>query len=131
MTDQVPGIILCALALLMFIICVKRGYSNGFALELRKLISIAVAIICLILIIALKGAVSDHKYSSAIVIAGAIVILSLGWKFIRMVMGLLSGLTELPILGALNSLLGAAAGAMECIAIIWIVYKVYMTLTGS
>lgn len=131
MTDQVRGLILCALALLMLIVCVKRGYSNGFARELRKLISIAVAIICLILIIALKGAVSDHKYSSAIVIAGAIVILSLGWKFIRMVMGLLSGLTELPILGTLDSLLGAAAGAVECVAIIWIVYKVYMTFTGA
>ncbi len=131
MTEQVRDLVLCALALLMLIVCVKRGYANGFAWELRKLISIAVAVICLILIIALKGAVSDHKYSSAIVIAGAIVILSLGWKFIRMVMGLLSGLTELPVLGTLDSLLGAVAGALECAAVIWIVYRIYMTLTGS
>ncbi len=131
MTDQVRNIILVGLALLMLIVCVKRGYSNGFALELRKLISIAVAVICLILIVALHGAFKDQKYSSAIVIAGAIVILSLGWKFIRMVMGLLSGLTELPVLGMLDSLMGALAGAVECFAVIWIIYKIYMTLAAG
>ena len=129
MTPEIRNIILCVTAVILLVICVRRGYSNGFAKELRKLISIAVAFICLVLILALRGAFKDHQYGSAIVIAGAIVILSLGWKFIRMVLGLLSGFTELPIIGTLDSLLGAVAGALECAGVIWIIYKIYEVVT--
>ncbi|MBO4899033.1 MAG: CvpA family protein [Lachnospiraceae bacterium] len=125
MTPEIRNLILCVVAALFLIVCVRRGYSNGFAKELRKLISIAVAFICLVLILALRGAFRDRQYGSAIVIAGAIVILSLGWKFVRMVLGLLSGFTELPIVSTLDSLLGAAAGALECAGVIWIIYKIY------
>ena len=131
MNANIYGIIACVLAVLFFIVCVRRGYAAGFAKELRKLISIAVAFICLILILALRGAVKDHQYGSAIVIIGAIVILSLGWKFIRMVLGLLSGFTELPVIGTLDSLLGAVAGALECAGIIWMIVKIYGVISGQ
>ena len=131
MTPEIRNLILCILAVLFLIACVRRGYSNGFAKELRKLISIAVAFICLVLILALRGAVKDHQYGSAIVIVGAIIILSLGWKFIRMVLGLLSGFTELPIVSTLDSLLGAVAGALECAGVVWIIFKIYEFVTGQ
>ena len=131
MTPEIRNIILCILAVLFLIVCVRRGYSNGFAREIKKLISIAVAFVCLILILALRGAFKDQQYGSAIVIAGAIVILSLGWKFVRMVLGLLSGFTELPIISTLDSLLGAVAGALECAGVIWIIYKIYEVVTGQ
>ena len=131
MTPQIRNIILCILALLFVIMTVRRGYLNGFAKELRKLISIAVALVCLVLILALRGALKDHQYGTVIVIAGAIVILSLGWKFIRTVLDLLSGFTELPIVSTVDSLLGAAAGILECAGVLWIIFKIYEVVTGQ
>ncbi len=131
MTEQIRNIILCVLAVLFFIVCIKRGYGNGLTIEIKKLLSIAVAVICILLILVLKRAVSEHQYGTVIVVAGAIVILSFGWKFIRMIIGLLSGLKELPILGSLDAILGGLAGAVEGAAVIWIIYKVFCAFTGQ
>ncbi|MCR5595077.1 MAG: CvpA family protein [Lachnospiraceae bacterium] len=131
MTEQLRLVILCILAVLLLFICVKRGYSNGLAVEIKKLAGIVVALICIILIIALRGAFSDNEYGTAFVIIGAVVILSMGWKFVKMVLGLLSGLKDLPVIGWLDSLLGALIGAAECAAIIWIAMRIYRTVMGS
>ena len=112
------GIIIC-------ILFMKNGYKKGAFDELRSLLGVVVAVICIFLILILKSAVSERTYGTAIVVAGAIVILSAGWKLARMIMGLLSGIKELPLIGFADRLLGAALGAVECVAIIWIVFKIY------
>ena len=112
------GIIIC-------ILFMKNGYKKGAFDELRSLLGVVVAVICIFLILILKSAVSEHTYGTAIVVAGGIVILSAGWKLARMIMGLLSGIKELPLIGFADRLLGAALGAVECVAIIWIVFKIY------
>ena len=131
MSIQPRDVIICVIALLIILGAIKSGYKNGFAVELKKLLGIAVAVVCLVLILILKNAVSDKQYATAIVVIGAIVILSLGWKFVRMIFGLLAGLTDLPVLGWIDSLLGAIAGAIEGAAVIWIIYKIYCAFSGA
>ena len=114
----VVGLISC-------IFFVKSGYKRGVIDELKKLAGIVVALICIFLILVIRGAVADKQYSTVIVIGGALFILSIGWKGIRMILGLLSGIGDLPVIGLANRLLGAALGAAECAALFFVSYKLY------
>lgn len=114
----VVGLIAC-------IFFVKSGYKRGVIDELKKLAGIVVALICIFLILVIRGAVADKQYSTVIVIGGALFILSIGWKGIRMILGLLSGIGDLPVIGLANRLLGAALGAAECAALFFVSYKLY------
>ncbi|MBQ8947514.1 MAG: CvpA family protein [Lachnospiraceae bacterium] len=113
------------LGVLVIILFMKNGYKKGAMRELRSLLSVLVAVICIFLILLLRTSVKEQTYSTAIVIGGAIVILSFGWKLTRMILDLLSGIRELPLIGFADKLLGAVFGAAECIGVIWIVYKLY------
>lgn len=118
-------IVILILAVIVGFGFVKRGYTRGAMGEIRSLLGIAVAVVCIILILIIRQAVAEQTYSTVIVVLGAIVVISIGWKFTRMILELLSGITELPIIGFADSLLGAVMGGAECIGIIWIVYRLY------
>jgi hypothetical protein len=124
-TEEVIKGAILVLGAVICILFMKNGYKKGAFNELRSLLGVVVAVICIFLILILKSAVSEHTYGTAIVVVGAIAILSAGWKLTRMILGLLSGIKELPIIGFADRLLGAALGLVECIAIVWIVFKIY------
>ena len=113
------------LGILAGIIFIKRGYNKGAFDELKSLLGVLVALLCIFLILILKRSVSEQSYATAVVVIGSIVILSAGWKLTRMILGLLSGIKELPIIGTADRLVGAVLGAAECAAVFWIVFKLY------
>lgn len=122
---NIVRIVIGLLSVLVGISFMKRGYRRGAMGELRSLLGILVALVCIALIMIIRRAVSEQTYATVIVVGASLVILSAGWKLIRMILGLLDGITELPVIGFVNRLLGALMGAAECVAIIWIVYKMY------
>ena len=127
--DTVRIIILIA-GVLACIFFMRRGYEKGALAGIRSLLGILVAFACIFLIVILKNSVSEHTYSTAIVVGGAIVILSAGWKLTRMILDLLSGIKELPLIGLADRILGSILGAAECVAVFWIIYKVYERFAG-
>ena len=124
-TEEVIKGAILVLGVVIGVLFMKNGYKKGAFDELRSLLGVAVAVICIFLILILRGAVSERTYGTAIVVIGAIAILSAGWKLTRMILGLLSGIKELPVIGFADRILGAALGLIECAAIIWIVFKIY------
>ncbi len=121
-------ILIAVFAIGICYIFMKRGYRKGAFAELKSLLGVVVAVICIFLILILRNAVSEGTYGTIIVVGGAIAILSLGWKFTRMILNLLSGICELPLIGFADRLLGAVFGAVECAACIWIALKVYSAI---
>lgn len=115
--------VICVAALIV-LIAIKRGYRRGITRELKALVSILIALLCLILIILLKRALENHTYQTVGVLAGALIILGTGWRFIKLVTSPLSGFKEIGIVRALDAILGAAAGAVEGVAVVWIVLKI-------
>lgn len=117
-------IILICVAILVLLIGMRRGYRRGIIREIKALVSVIVATLCLILIILLKRAVSEHTYATVIVVAGALVILGTGWRFVKLVTSPLSGFKEIGLVRATDSLLGAVAGIAEGAALIYIALKI-------
>ncbi len=113
------------LSVLVIILFMKNGYKKGALAELKSLLGVIVAVICIFLIFIIRNAVREQTYSTVIVVGAAMVILSMGWKLTRMILDLLSGIKGLPLIGFADKLLGAVFGAVECVGVIWIVYKLY------
>lgn len=129
MTDltRVEIIFIIASAL-VFLLAVKRGWRRGITREIKAVVSVIVATLCLILILLLKKAMNDHTFGSVVVIGGALVILGTGWKFLKIILSPLSGFKELGIVRAVDGFLGAIAGAVESAAIIFVVYKILIQM---
>ena len=113
------------LSVLVIILFMKNGYKKGALAELKSLLGVIVAVICIFLIFIIRNAVREQTYSTVIVVGAAMVILSMGWKLTRMILDLLSGIKGLPLIGFADKLLGTVFGAAECVGVIWIVYKLY------
>lgn len=123
-------IIFCAIAVLILIASVKKGWRRGLSGELKAFVSVVVAMLCLVLILVLRNAVKDHTYGSVIVIGAALVILATGWKLVKLILSPLSGFKEIRLVKTVDSLLGAAVGALEGCAFIWVAIKIYNLIQG-
>lgn len=124
MSENITKLIIILVAILVEIYAIRRGYKRGIAAEIRAVISVAVAALCLVLIIILKNAVQERTFGTVIVIAGALMILGSGWKIVRTILGPLSGFKELRAVRAIDALLGGIAGAAEGVLLIWVMIKI-------
>jgi len=121
-------IIFLAVSALVLLLAIKRGYNRGITREIKAVVSVVIATLCLVLILLLRNAVKDHTYSSVVVIGGALVILAVGWKLVKLILSPLSGFKELGIVRAVDSVLGAVAGIIEGGALIWIAWKILILM---
>lgn len=109
------------LAVIILVFSVRRGYRRGITREIKLFIDLLVAILCLVLILLLKRAIGDHTYATVIVVAGALVILGIGWRFIKLISSPLSGFKELGFVRVIDSFLGGIIGLAEGTAAVWII----------
>ena len=118
-------IVVVVVSLFALIFFVKRGLRRGISGEIRSLISIAIAILCLVLILLLKRSVQNHAFASVIVVGGALIILGTGWRIIRLILSPLKGFREIGVVRGIDGLLGAVAGILEGGAFFWVAMKIY------
>lgn len=121
-------IIFLAASALVMLLAIRRGFGRGITREIKAVVSVIIAALCLILILLLRNAVKDHTYASVIVIGGALVILAVGWKLTRLILSPLSGFKELKVVRAVDCFLGALAGAVEGGALIWAAWKILILM---
>ena len=124
---QTEIIFLVASALVM-LIAVRRGFHRGITREIKAVVSVIIATLCLILILLLRNAMKDHTYGSVVVIGGALVILATGWKLVRLILSPLAGFRELGIVKAVDSFFGGIAGVIEGGALIWVAWKILILM---
>jgi len=130
MTETTVKIVFAIIAIMVMLFCVRRGYRRGISTEIRMFVSVLVATLCLVLIITLKHAVSDHTYGTVLVVGSALVVLGMGWRLIKLILSPLSGFKELKTVRTIDRLLGAVIGAAEGVTLLWIALKIYTLIQG-
>ncbi len=101
-----------------------RGFKNGFADEVYRLISLAAAFLVLALLLMAvasfqKNDIKNGAISVMLLLAAGILLHLFG-----IIMKSLKAIAKLPLFSLLNGLLGFAAGVAEIVLASWIMYCV-------
>ena len=106
-----------------------RGFKNGLAEEIYRLISLVAALFVLALVIM---AVRSDEIKNGVISVILLIIIGILLHLFGIIMKSLKAIVKLPIISFLNSVLGLAAGIAEIIVTAWIMYCVIQTFpTGE
>ena len=101
-----------------------RGYKNGFAEEIYRLISLVAALFVLALLLMAVSSFRADDMKNGIISVILLIITGIVLHLFGIVMKSLKAIAKLPIISFLNRLLGLAAGIAEVIVGAWIMYCV-------
>ncbi len=101
-----------------------RGYKNGFAEEIYRLISLVAALFVLALLLMAVSSFRADDMKNGIISVILLIITGIVLHLFGIIMKSLKAIAKLPIISFLNSLLGLAAGIAEVIVGAWIMYCV-------
>lgn len=101
-----------------------RGYKNGFAEEIYRLISLVAALFVLALLLMAVSSFRADDMKNGIISVILLIITGIVLHLFGIIMKSLKAIAKLPIISFLNSLLGLAAGIAEMIVGAWIMYCV-------
>ena len=101
-----------------------RGYKNGFAEEIYRLISLVAALFVLALLLMAVSSFRADDMKNGIISVILLIITGIVLHLFGIIMKSLKAIAKLPIISFLNSLLGLAAGIAEVIVWAWIMYCV-------
>ena len=99
-----------------------RGYKNGFAEEIYRLISLVAALFVLALLLMAVSSFRADDMKNGIISVILLIITGIVLHLFGIIMKSLKAIAKLPIISFLNSLLGLAAGIAEVIVGAWIMY---------
>lgn len=123
-------LLIIALALCLWRAC--RGFRVGMAEEVYRLISLVVALFVLALSIMAISSFMDHNNKNGIVAVILIIITGIVFHLLSIVLNSLKTVAKLPIISFFNSILGIAAGVLEVVVALWILYIIIQNFpTGS
>ena len=109
-----------------------RGYKNGFAEEIYRLISLVAALFVLALLLMAVSSFRADDMKNGIISVILLIITGIVLHLFGIIMKSLKAIAKLPIISFLNRLLGLAAGIAEVIVGAWIMYCVIHTFpTGE
>ena len=97
-----------------------RGYKNGFAEEIYRLISLVAALFVLALLLMAVSSFRADDMKNGIISVILLIITGIVLHLFGIIMKSLKAIAKLPIISFLNSLLGLAAGIAEVIVGAWI-----------
>lgn len=103
---------------------VCRGFKNGFAKEVNRLISVFMALIVLSVTILLIASIMRKTIKTIIVATVLLIVISMVYRLINIIMKSVETIANLPIISIVNKLLGMAAGALEVLVVFWIMYVI-------
>ena len=101
-----------------------RGYKNGFADEIYRLISLVAALFVLALLLMAVSSFRADDMKNGIISVILLIITGIVLHLFGIIMKSLKAIAKLPIISFLNRLLGLAAGIAEVIVGAWIMYCV-------
>ena len=113
------------LLIILLALCIwraVRGFRTGMAEEVYRLISLVVALFVLALSIMAISSFMDHDNKNGIIAIILIVITGILFHLLSIVLNSLKTIAGLPIISFFNSLLGIAAGILEVVVALWILY---------
>lgn len=123
------------LLIILLALCIwraVRGFRTGMAEEVYRLISLVVALFVLALSIMAISSFMDHDNKNGIIAIILIVITGILFHLLSIVLNSLKTIAGLPIISFFNSLLGIAAGILEVVVALWILYIIIQNFpTGS
>lgn len=101
-----------------------RGMKIGLVDEIKHLLALVISLFVISLGILLYTSVKSSDTKNIVLSVIMIILTGLVARLVNLVMKSLSAIAHLPILSALNSLLGIAIGIAEIVVALWIVYVV-------
>ena len=123
------------LLIILLALCIwraVRGFRTGMAEEVYRLISLVVALFVLALSIMAISSFMAHDNKNGIIAIILIVITGILFHLLSIVLNSLKTIAGLPIISFFNSLLGIAAGILEVVVALWILYIIIQNFpTGA
>ncbi len=101
-----------------------RGFKNGFAKEVNSLVSLFMALVVLSMALLLFASVMEKNTKTIIISVVLLVAVSMVYRLIGVLMKSLETIAKLPVINLINKLLGIGAGALEVLAVFWIIYVI-------
>lgn len=109
-----------------------KGFRKGFAYEVNYLVSVFMALVVLSIMLLLIASIIEKNTKTIIISAVLLVAVSLLYRLAGVLMKSIETIAKLPVINLVNMLLGMAAGALEVLAVFWIMYVViYNFPTGA
>ncbi len=98
---------------LIFIWRIASGFRKGMVQELIALVAIAVAGICIILILGAVGSYMNREISKVIQMVVVLLAVCLVYRLVHVLFTSLELISKLPVIKGLDKLLGAGLGFVE------------------
>lgn len=102
-----------ALIAVIFIWRIAAGFRRGMVQELISLIAMAVAGVCVVLIIGAVGSYLEKEISKTITMIAVLFIVCAVYRLVHVLFTSLELISRLPIIKGLDKILGAVMGAAE------------------
>ncbi len=101
-----------------------RGMKRGLVDEVGLLISLLISLFALSVGILLYTSVKEKNTENIVLSVIVLVITGIAVRLVNLFVKTFSAIAHLPIIRFLNKVLGIAAGAVEAVVALWIVYVV-------
>lgn len=99
-----------------------RGFKNGLADEVCRLVSLVVALFVLALVLMAVTSFREEKTKNGVIAVLLLLVTGILLHLFGILMKSLKAIAGLPVISLLNRLLGLAAGIVEVIVAAWIMY---------
>lgn len=109
-----------------------RGFKLGLVDEIGRLLALVISLFVISLGILLYTSIQNSDTKNIVLSIVMIIVTGLVARLVKLIIKSLSAIAHLPIISALNSLLGIAIGVSEAVVALWIVYVVIASFdTGT
>ena len=102
-----------ALIAVIFIWRIAAGFRRGLVQEIISLIAMAVAGVCVVLIIGAVGSYLEKEISKTITMVAVLFIVCAVYRLVHVLFTSLELISRLPVIKGVDKLLGAVTGAAE------------------
>lgn len=99
-----------------------KGLKNGFAKEIKGLLSLFMALIVISVVLLLLGGIWQKNTRITVISVVMLIIISFLYRLMETLMKSMETVAKLPVIDLLNALAGALAGALEALIVFWIIY---------
>ena len=113
-----------ALIAVIFIWRIAAGFRRGMVREIISLIAMAVAGVCVVLIIGAVGSYLEKEISKTITMVAVLFIVCVVYRLVHVLFTSLELISRLPVIKGVDKLLGAVTGAAEAGVIVGVLVYV-------
>lgn len=126
--EEMTKLVIAGVLFLILIWRVSRGFRRGFVQELYSFLSLVVGLVSIVLFLLLYQSFKAETWGSTITVVLVLAVFMIGSKIGKLILLPLKGLAALPFLKFIDQLLGAVAGFIEGIAIVYVSQYILLAL---